>query len=139
MMDPITAVGLVASVVQLADAARSTFSALFQYYEDVRDAPERSRELREELKALYDILGSLESVLILKSSASTFAVPNSLKSAITQFQEMLDSMTERVAERKTKGLKRLKWPFTKKENDRYLVRMERYKSTFNAALNTKTA
>lgn len=138
-MDPVTAIGLASGVVQLADLARTTFSALFQYFEDVRHAPKRSRELRRELESLCDILGDLDHVLASHSAATPFKAPDSLKSAITDFQGMLESMNARVTESRTKGLGRLKWPFTKEENDRYLIRMERYKSTFNAVLNIKTA
>ena len=138
-MDPVTAIGLAASVIQLADVARKTFSTLFQCFEDVKHAPKRSRELRRELETLCDILSDLDHVVTSKSASSIFTAPDSLKAAIIDFQEMLDNMNARVAASQTKQLRRLKWPFTKEENDRFLCRMERYKSTFNTALNTKTA
>jgi Fungal N-terminal domain of STAND proteins len=138
-MDPVTAVGLAASIIQIEELARTTISALFQYFEDVRHAPKRSRELRRELETVCDLLGDLDLVLTSHSTTSTIQAPDSLKSAITDFRGMLDTMCTRVAEARTKGLKRLKWPFTEHENDRYLARMERYKSTFNAALNITTA
>jgi len=137
-MDPVTAIGLVASVDQLAGLAKVIVSNMYRYFDAVKDAPRRSQELRQELSAISDLLDSLEDALT-SSTKSTFTAPDSLKSAITEFQETLEDMKARVKEPQTKGLRRLKWPFTKDENERLLSKLERYKSTFNVALNIKNA
>ena len=138
-MDPVSIIGLAASVNQLAATAKSTFSVLFQYYGDFRDAPKRSRELRQELGTICDLLDSLDDGLTSQSTNSSFTIPASLNLAIEEFQTMLENIKPRVKESQTKGVRRLKWPFTKDENDRYLSRMERYKATINVALNIKSA
>jgi hypothetical protein len=136
-MDPISVIGLAASVAQLAGIAKQTFSTVFQYLEDVKDAPERSRELRGELLTVTDLIQSLEEILNRSPPKSSFTPPPSLTSAIPEFKDMLETMQTRVTEAKTKGVKRLKWPFTKEQNERYLTRIGRYKDTFNLALSIK--
>ena len=138
-MDPISAIGFVASVAQLAGVAKQTFSAIFQYLEDVKDAPERSGELRSELATVCDLLQSLDEVLNMSTPKSSFIPPASLRTAIPEFQDMLESMQARVTEIQTKGVRRLKWPFTKEQNERYLIRIGRYKDTFTLALSIKAS
>lgn len=136
-MDPITAVGLAASVAQLAGLAKQTFSTVFQYLEDVKGAPERSRELRRELLTVCDLIHSLDEVLNASSPDSAFIPLDSLISTIPEFKDMLQHLQGRVTEAQTKGMRRLKWPFTKEQNDQYLARVTRYKDTFNLALTIK--
>lgn len=94
--------------------------------------PKRSRELRQEMGTICDLLDSLDDVMTNKSQ---FAPSASIKESLSTFQSMLNEINERVAVSQTTGLKRLKWPFTKDENDRLLSRISRYKETFNLALN----
>jgi hypothetical protein len=139
-MDPVTAVGLAASVAQLATLAIQTFSSLVQYFDDVKDAPKQSRELRDELLAISDLLHPLEDVLksdCLSGPNTSFVVPLSLQSAVQEFQVLLEGMQARVTKAHTQGFRRLKWPFTKDENERFLTKIGRYKSTFVLGLNIK--
>lgn len=138
-MDPVTVIGLVASVAQLAGVARVIVASMCLYFDAVKDAPKNSRELRQELFTICDLLDSLDDVLTSPSTKSSFMAPESLKSAITEFQAILEDMKARVAESQTKGVRRLKWPFTKEENERLLSKLQRYKGTFNLALNIKSA
>ena len=137
-MDPVTVIGLVAGVAQLAGAARVIVSNMYRYFDTVKDAPKHSQELRNELSTISDLLDSLCDALD-SSTTSSFTPPDSLKSAIPEFQVILEDMKLRVTESQTKGLRRLKWPFTKDENERLLSRLQRYKATFNMALNIKSA
>ena len=138
-MDPVTAVGLAASVAQLATFVIQTFSSLVQYFDDVKDAPKHSRELRDELLVISDLLHPLEEVLKsdLSGPNTSFVVPLSLQSAVQEFQVLLEGMQARVTKVHTQGFRRLKWPFTKDENERFLTKIGRYKSTFVLGLNIK--
>jgi|SRR5271155_173379 len=135
-MDPVTAVGLAGSVAQLADLARSVVSNMWQYCRAVQDAPNRSRELRLEMCVICDLLESLENAMINSRFPST--APVSLKDSINGFQALLNKMKVRIAESQTKGLSRLKWPFTETENKRLISSIERYKGSFSLALNIQT-
>ena len=56
-----------------------------------------------------------------------------LHGALCSLHDMLVTMHERVKADQTKGIgKRMKWPFCERQNQE---KIERYKSTFNLALN----
>jgi len=63
-MDPITAVGLVAAAAQLTANVKCT---LVDYLRKVIDAPKQSRELRQELGAMCELLDDLKNVITTKS------------------------------------------------------------------------
>lgn len=130
------AVGFAASLEQLAAAAKTAYCTLYMYYEDVRDAPKRSQELRHEMGAIGDQLNHL--VALITSDSTSLNLSEALGTSISEFQIMLDEMNDRVKVSQTKGWRRLKWPFTKDENGRFLSRMERYKSIINLTLNIHT-
>jgi hypothetical protein len=130
-MDPVTAVGLVAAAAQLVNNVKSVYFAVFDYFSKVRDAPNQSRELRNELGAMCDIVDDLQDVI----KKSRFAASATLKEAIAEFDIKLNEMNERVKISKTKGLNRLKWPFAENENKNYLAMISRYRGIFNTALN----
>jgi hypothetical protein len=48
---------------------------------------------------------------------------------------LLKEMTARIEVKDCDIQKRLRWPFTEKQNKEYLDKVERYKNTFNFALN----
>jgi hypothetical protein len=138
-MDPASAVSLAASVAQLAGLAKSALCHLIQYYEAVVEAPKRSQELRQEIMTLCDLLDTLKSALNSKVAGSHFTTSESLIESITDFQQLLTlDITPRIQASQTKGLNRLRWPFTKVENERLLQKMDRYKEAFNMALGLKT-
>ena len=139
MVDPVSVIGLVASLEQLAAAATNIVCNMYKYYEAVRDAPKRSKELRDEMGAMSDQLNDLVHVVTYKSTASTFHVPTPFTASVKELQTMLDEMNDRVQPSKTEGRRRLKWPFTKDQNEQLLQRMERYKTMLNTTLNIQTA
>ena len=138
-MDPVSAIGLAVNVANLASVVRNIVSNMFVYYETVKDAPKYSRELRQEMAALCDTLESLEALLTAPASNSPLAASTSLKTSLSEFHAILGIMNARVAMPQTRGLRRLKWPFTKAENERYIANLERYKGTFNLALDINIA
>jgi hypothetical protein len=136
-MDPVSAIGLAASAEQLAGLATTILGNMYLYYQAVRDAPKRSKELRQEMSAVCDQLDSLTGFLT--SDSATLKVPASLTKSIAEFDEMLKEMNDRVKASNAKGLKRLKWPFKKYENKHYLDRIQRYRLILDTALNLQSA
>jgi hypothetical protein len=127
MIDPITALKAVGALAGIA-------KYVYEYIEEVKEAPERTHELSKELKHVWLLLNSLRDIF-----ESKRPVPAPLESAITEFEEMLESIKVRVDESKAKGIERLKWPFKKDENARLLASIERYKGIFEIALGLKVA
>lgn len=139
-MDPITAVGLVASVTQLADLTRTVFLGFYQYYREVKTAPAQSKTLRDELQVISELLDSLKGVVSAPAALSKAKVTNGpvltkLKQPIAQFERLLKELQTRVAANRVIGIRRFQWPFSKKENQELLEEIGRYKETFTWALN----
>jgi len=130
-LDPITAVGLVASASQLAGQARSVVLNLRNYREAIKKGPEHSAELRQEMDTLLKLLKSLDDAI---SNDTQLVCSASLDDSFQELESMLDYMNDRVKPSETAGLNRLKWPFTMDENKRLLSRISRYKDTLNLAL-----
>ena len=126
-MDPVSAVGLAASAAQLAGLAKDIVANMWRYFEAVKDAPKNAEQLRQEVGHLSTLLDRFDD----KSLESLFTD----KTPLDEFLEILKEL--RVAPRETKGSRRLKWPFTQDQNKRLLDRIERYKASFNLALNMK--
>jgi hypothetical protein len=138
-MDPLTAVGLLANIAQAVSLAKGVVSEMYKYFAAVRDAPQRSLELRRELCVLCDLLEALEPAITQVStgeqqSSSFETVRQSLSGELT---EMLQYMKLRVSDSKLSRLERLKWPFSKEENERLVARIERYKATLTLAMEIK--
>ena len=111
---------------------------MFEYFEAVKDAPKRSQELQLEVAMMCGLLDLLHAALTKSTASSECLMPSAaLKSAIAQFQVILNELNARISIGKIKGLGRLKWPFTKEENERILVNLERYKTAFSLAINLK--
>jgi hypothetical protein len=137
-MDPITVVGLAASVAQLADLAGRVFMGLFGYYRQVKEAPTRSRELRDELQAVADLLDSLKSLFIQLTAVKEVGLKEvgllRLEESVAHFETFLVDLENRTMQARTQGIYRLKWPFSKDENRRLIETIGRYKETFILAL-----
>ena len=130
-MDPITAIGLVASVAQIAEHAIKLVTALNNYCHEVKEAPARSKELRDEFATVSHVLNALKETL----SIDSIALNVSLERSVQEFQNLLSELEPRISQERTKGLSKFKWPFNKAENEKFIHKIERYKATFSLALN----
>jgi len=128
--------GFLQVVGEIVSNAKSLYASLSGYVKDIKDAPERSRELRREIGAIADIIDDLHDVI---SAKSDFAPSAALREMILDFSTMVNQMNEEVQLSRTKGVHRLMWPFSKDENERLLNRISRYKDTFNLTLNLQNA
>jgi len=113
-----------ASVVQLAGHSRQYVAVA------VKNSPKRSEELRQEMSNISTLLDSLDHV-----------APDSIftdKGPIDEFHAILKEMNAHVAKPMINRIGRWKWPFTEEENNRLLLKIERYKATFNLAVSIET-
>ena len=129
-------VGLVASVAALAELTLKVFTNLYRYYVDLSLAPESSATLRHELGLTLGIVESLNET-VKNDTPSLHSYHRSLEGAVAELIKMLEEMERRVGAEQTRGIRKLKWPFTKQENEQYLATIERYKGTINTAMNTE--
>jgi hypothetical protein len=134
-MDPATALGVAATAAQFAEQAIKVSDSLYQYFKSVKNAPAKSRELRQEALLLSDVLETLADLFSDQKKEPT-VLPNASKyvDMLKEFKETIAEMAKKMEIKKDKwSFKRLAWPFNEKENERYLAKMERFKSSFQLA------
>ena len=134
-MDPVSALGVAAAALQFSEQAIIISDSLYQYYKSVKNAPAKSRELRVEALLLSDVLETLTDVFSTQSTSSVLPKAGKYADMLKEFSETTAEMAEKVELKKGKlSFKRLQWPFTEKENEKYLAKLERFKSSFQLAL-----
>jgi hypothetical protein len=140
-MDPITAVGLVASAAQLGDYTITVVRSLLHYVSEVKEAPARSVELQIELATMSGMLLNLKITLETCPNNIADTRLSSLNVTFTKVEdtlkEILDKLEGYVKPGQTKGLNRLKWPFKSQEISTYVERLQRYNGTLLSAMNVQ--
>ena len=131
-MDPVSALGVAAGAAQFADMTANVFMSLFKYFQTVKRAPKLSKQLREEVSLIYKVLEDLKSTLENIDTPTTYT----FNDIVEEFSLTMKDMERRIEVKKDEVVKRFIWPFTQKENEEYLSKLERYKTTFTLALNT---
>jgi hypothetical protein len=134
-MDPVTALGVAGIAAQFAEQAVKIFDRLYQYSKSVKNAPAKSRELRQELLLLSDLLENLASVFSKQKKSNVLPNASKYTDLLQEFKETMAEMAEKaeISEGEV-SLKRLAWPFKQKDNENYLAKAERFKSLFQLAL-----
>ena len=137
-MDPITAIGASASVLQLIGVAGKAI----KYINDIKNAPRERFRLAQELSSLYGILIELESRVDEPNTSGDDKWLRGLQSLTVKFGpiEQLGAALSLIVDKvkptskiRTAG-RALIWPFTKKEIEETLEQIERQKSTISFAL-----
>jgi len=137
-MDPFSALGAAVTISTFAVRAKDIVGNIYRYYEAVRDAPKRARELRQEMGYLCDLLDILEQVTNEPNFKPSQPLFTAISSSIVGFKETLDDLDKRTAAANVKGIKRLKWPFSNDDNDKVLEKLQNYKTSFIMALQLKS-
>ena len=135
-MDPITAVGLVASVVQLIDATATAI----KYLNDVKDAPKDRATLAREGSSLLALFTDLRyRVEEADSTSAWFAGVRSLGvegGPLDQFKDAMEGLARKL--KPEAGIKKfgktLIWTLDKNEISNILSKIERLKTLVGLAL-----
>jgi hypothetical protein len=133
-MDPITAIGLVASIVQLIVAT----SKVIKYVSEVKDAPKEQENLGLEAANLMPLLMTLKQRIEADpSNESWYAGVRSLivpTGPIPQLQEAMEQLGSKLKSRRKKLSEHLMWPSDRKDCMVILSRVERMKTLIGLAL-----
>jgi hypothetical protein len=135
-MDPVTAVGLAASIIQLINI---TMTAI-KYLNDVKDAPkDRSRlalEATSLLVLLTDLRYRVEEVRATDPWLTAVASLGVEKGPLEQFRDAIETLTRKLKPKtgKKKLGMALLWSLDKKEIDDILSKIERLKPLIGLAL-----
>ena len=132
-------VSAAASVVALVETSWKVVTLCAEYYSHVKNAKKDVDRLCLEVKAFISVLQNLDK---LARSATRLFASRSLNEDIQQCSTHLEYLQKKLEPGKGRkamsryGIRALKWPFERKELEKDLGMLERYKSTFTAALNT---
>jgi hypothetical protein len=132
-MDPVSAFGVASGALQCADEAAKLVSSIFGYLRAVKNAPKHSERLLEEVRLLHTALQQLESTLKVIAIPS---IPETTDETLKKFIEDMKIMGKQMKINDGDTMKRLEWPFTKKQNEEYLSRLQRYINAFNMIFST---
>jgi hypothetical protein len=137
-MDPVSAFALAAAVLQVTEQAANVLTGLYSYFRLVKNAPKLSRELREEARLVSYVLEDLKTVFEEMNDEQPVSHPktDNVVNVVKEFIAIMNEMESRVEVKAGDRFKRVKWPFTQKENQEYLTKLERFKNTFELALHT---
>jgi|ERR1700733_13700242 hypothetical protein len=135
-MDPVSIVGLAASVATITDLALVVFVNLNSFYRKVRDAPKKSKELRERLDWLLDQLANLQDALAEEGRAAACS-----EAAVQDFEKIknwLRQLQKHTAQQSPHGIiRRLKWPFTERQNEDIIRDIDWMKRIIDLRLGTE--
>lgn len=135
-MDPVSAIGLTASLVQLIGAVTKTLG----YLNDIKNAPKERTQLSQETLGLLGLLMSLrDKVETADPTSSWFDRVRSLSQSggpLEQYKKSLDDLAKLLKpEAGLKHLgKKLVWPLDKKRIHDVLMMIERLKTLISIAL-----
>ena len=131
-MDPITAVGLAGTVVNLVEFTGTIIVNLYRYYLDIKASPSSVAGLREEIGLSLFLLGGLHDRL---EASNTFHGAPGLENALLSLSNTLKEVDERIRLEMEKGLRKWKWPFLKHETEKLIQKLGKHNATFQLALN----
>ncbi len=135
-MDPGSAVGLAASILQIIN----TTAQIIQYLKDVREAPEERAQIQREADSLLGLLKSLRDRVEHANQKDPWYVQicslEGQGGPLDQYQSAMIALAKKLKpESGVKKLeKRLLWTFDKKQIKATLVLIERLKSLISLAL-----
>lgn len=133
-MDP----GTIIAVVEISSRV---LLLVAKYYSGVEKAKEEIESLKIEVEAFYDVLLIIQG-LVQSSDATKLPLFASLAAATTGALSEFKNIQKKLASSKGKkamsrvGLRALVWPFTKKEVEDHIGRLEGHKTTLTLALNS---
>ena len=142
-MDPISALGLLASIESLSQGAFQIVSFL----NTIREGGKQRLRLFTELNSLWMLLKLVESHFDPGEGAldepwlKTLAVLDEENGVFDQIRATFDDLTNRLQPKtgQRRVLQTLRWPFDKSDVEALTVHLERLKSSINLALNSTNA
>ena len=128
-----------ASVLAVIDVSAKITSLCFQYSIAVKNAKKDIGHLQRKVSDVKDVFGQVMQLLDGRDKTQLLATHNlsdCLKECLLQLEE-LKTQLEPGKTRKAMsrfGVRALQWPFTSKEVEILVARLERYQQTYTLAL-----
>ena len=128
-----------ASVIAVIDLSAKIASLCFQYSVAVKNARKDIKRLQRKVSDIKDVLGEVKQLLDGRDKtllSATHKLSESLKECFLQLTE-LNKQLEPGKTHKAMSqfwVRTLRWPFTSKEVETLVARLERYEQTYILAL-----
>jgi hypothetical protein len=132
-MEPVSAIGLVSTVAQLADFTGIFLLKLYRYYVDVSEASKSADEIRSEVGLSLSLLNALHQVL--PTSLVTPTEYSLLEESLISVRRILEKYDEEVKPENTKGRRKWSWPFRREQIHELVSALQKRNATFQLALN----
>lgn len=134
-------VSAAASVVSLIEISFKVASLCVKYYSNVKHAKEYIDRFSLEVNAFINVLQNLEKLARNPGATRPFAsksLNEDIKRCLLDLERLRKKLTPGKGQKTMRqcGFRALKWPFETKKLEKDIGVLERYKSTFSAALNT---
>jgi hypothetical protein len=126
LMDPVTAVGVVASILTILQPLRD----LLTLASKVAAAPEQAEQLRKEYQELAELQLVVDRILDPQPD---------LKAHVRAFQKKLWELESQTLPHQARGWNRLAWTSKRRARKQIMAEIERCKSSLNIALQVNTA
>lgn len=129
------------TAIAVEQVCAKVLSIIWKYYSEVKDAKSNVTHLANEIRDFHDVMHKIQELFQRDSMVAKVPTSASLTPTIEQclldikmLESKLDPGTGAKVMKRV-GKRALKWPFTKKEVDEWVVKFQRLKETVNLALN----
>jgi len=128
-MDVVSAVSSIASI---ADIVLGLLSNLNRYYRSFSNASTRSKELRDRVNSLLDIISDVQESL--EKGRSPGPPPPEFQT----IKRWLSQLETRTSPQSTRGIHALSWPFREEEINKIITEIDLLKGDLNTRIATQT-
>lgn len=128
------------TILAVSTAAVKVLSLLFKYFSDAKDAVEDVKRLSDQVENIRGLFLEMEALAQGPDAAKLTASGKALAAtsqSLSDIKELMEKLNPKTTHRAMKrmGVRALKWPFTKKQVDDYIKRLESHKISLIFALN----
>lgn len=128
------------TILATVTTSATVITLISRYYSGVKNAREDVKRFSTSVEEIHSVLQKVqalargpEAARLLVSNLAVAAIEQSLRE-ITELEDQLNPKIGGKMMRRV-GFRALKWPFTSKQMDEYITKLERRKAMLNLALN----
>lgn len=128
------------TILAAVTTSATVITLISRYYSGVKNAREDVKRFSTSVEEIHDVLQKVqalargpEAARLPVSDPAVTAIEHSLRE-ITELEDQLNPKMGGKMMRRV-GFRALKWPFTSKQMDEYITKLERRKAMLNLALN----
>lgn len=128
------------TILAAVTTSATVISLISRYYSGVKNAREDVKRFSTSVEEIHSVLQKVQALVrgpeAARLPASDLAV-TAIEQSLREITELEDQLNPKMGGKMMRrvGLRALKWPFTSKQMNEYIIRLERRKAMLNLALN----